>query len=366
VRLWITRIELTDFRNYTSFVLEPDERLTVLVGPNAVGKTNVIEAIELVTEADSFRKPAWAELVRDGSERAVVSVHAENDGGSRTDVSLVVESNRRTYQVNGGPRRRAVADVAGSIPAVLFTPDDLRMVKDSAEKRRSTIDALGSQVSKSYGSVKAEYDRIVRQRNALLKERETSAAEIAPWTDRLVEVGAALAARRMRLFARLTPHVGEVYASLSGGEGLEIDYLPSWGTGDGGSGPEAEEVAREMRAVLAERESEERARRTTLAGPHRDDIRFSVGGREARAFASQGQQRTVALAWKLAEIQVVEDITGTTPILLLDDVMSELDEGRRHALAAFVGDRAQTFVTTTNLGYFEPALIENAMVVTLS
>jgi DNA replication and repair protein RecF len=365
VRLWITRVELTDFRNYTSFVLEPDERLTVLVGPNAVGKTNVIEAIELVTEADSFRKPAWAELVREGCGRAVVSVHADSEIGGHTDVSLVVENNRRAYRVNGGAPRRAVADVAGTIPAVVFTPDDLRMVKDSPERRRSAIDALGTQVSKAYGTVKAEYERIVRQRNALLKEREASRSEIAPWTERLAQVGGALAAHRLRLFARLAPHVAEVYASLSGGEELGIDYLPSWDASPGCFELDAQGIAGAMRVVLEERQAEERVRRTTLAGPHRDDIRFSAGGREARAFASQGQQRTIALAWKLAEIQVVEDITGTTPVLLLDDVMSELDENRRHALAGFVGDRAQTFVTTTNLGYFDPELVANATVVTL-
>ena len=363
MRLWITRIELTDFRNYASFVLEPDQRLTVLVGPNAVGKTNVMEAIELVTEADSFRKPGWSDLIRDGRERAVVTLHAEGQDGRHTDVSLVVENNRRAYRVNGSPRR-TVADVAGTVPAVVFTPDDLRMVKDSADKRRVAIDSLGTQISKAYGTVKAEYDRIVRQRNALLKERETRAFELDPWTERLIDVGAALTAHRIRLFERLAPHVADVYAALSAGEELGIDYVPSWG-GEQANGA-AEEIAAAMERSLAEREPEERARRTTLVGPHRDDIRFTAGGREARAFASQGQQRTIALAWKLAEIQAVEDITQTTPVLLLDDVMSELDESRRHALASFVGGRAQTFVTTTNLGYFDPGLIENATVVMLT
>ena len=374
----ILRLELADFRNYQRFELEPAEGLTILVGPNAVGKTNVVEALELVTEASSFRNPSWNDVIRHGAVRALVSMRAESQG-VETEINLAVESGRRAYRVNGAAKR-AVSDVSGTVPAVVFTPDDLRLVKDSAERRRMAADSVGTQASRAYGQLKAEYERVLRQRNALLREIETDDASIAPWTEQLVFTGAALTARRKKLVSRLSEHARREYELLSQGEELTVTYHSPW------MGPERsaaegrvrleeepperneeERIERErMTEALHSKRSEERARRTTLVGPHRDDLLFEIDGRDARAFASQGQQRSIALAWKLAELEVIESLNGKTPALLLDDVMSELDETRRHALATRVGDRTQTIVTTTNLGYFEKDLIDAAKVVELT
>ncbi len=154
--------------------------------------------------------------------------------------------------------------------------------------------------------------------------------------------------------------ISVAYSSLVPGEVLEVVYESSW-TGRGFQ--EDDETA--FGEALKSAQNDERARGVTLVGPHRDEIRFLLNGRDARVYASQGQQRTIALAWKLAEVSVITEIGGQEPILLLDDVMSELDEARRHSLAAFVGEAAQTFVTTTNLGYFDPAMVERAHVVSL-
>ncbi len=358
MRVRIRRLELTDFRNYESFALEPAEGLTILVGPNAVGKTNIVEAIELVTETSSFRNPAWSEVVRRGAARAIVVNRAQAESGSPVDIALTVEGGRRAYRVNGTPRR-AVADAAGHVPAVVFTPEDLRIVKDGADRRRAAVDAVGTQVSRPYAKLKAEYDRVLRQRNALLKEQGTTDEELRPWTELLARRGAELSSRREALVARIAPRVSAEYGMLSQGEGLAARYESAWWE----SGP-AEETA--MLERLHERRAEERARRTTLVGPHRDEVRFEIGGAGAREFASQGQQRTAALAWKLAELEVVEELSGTTPVLLLDDVMSELDEDRRLALAERVGKRTQTIMTTTNLGYFDEAFIDQAKIVQLA
>lgn len=357
MRVWIRRLELKDFRSYGSFELEPAQGLTVLVGPNAVGKTNVVEAIELVTEMASFRNPVWADLVREGAERAIVLMQAEAESGSRTDITLTVENGRRAYRVNGTPKR-AVIDAAGLVPAVVFTPDDLRVIKEGADRRRSALDSVGAQISRAYGQLKNEYDRVLRQRNALLREPETSDRELEPWTQLLARTGTALTARRQGLTDKMAGRVSDEYEALSSGERLSVDYTSGWNTG----GPTDETAMLER---LHARASEERARRMTLVGPHRDDIRFEIDGRDARAFASQGQQRSAALAWKLAELDAIEELSGKTPVLLLDDVMSELDESRRHALATRVGRRAQTIMTTTNLGYFDESLIEDAKVIEL-
>jgi len=361
VTLVITRLEVEWFRNWDHKVVEPDPSLTVIVGPNATGKTNLIEAIQLVTEADSFRHPAWLELITWGRERSRVKVRAEGDERV-LEVDLEIgPTGRRVYRVNGKIRRK-IAEVAGVVPAVVFTPEDLFLVKGSADKRRAELDALGSQLSPTYSQVRAEYDRVVRQRNALLKEQAVTSQTTAVWDERLLDLGTRLYEHRRRLFERVREELVPAYAALAPEETLSARYLASW---ERDGWPEEEDSREAFARHLQRKAAEERARGTTLAGPHRDEIAFEIDGRDARTYASQGQQRTVALAWKLAEVRVVTGVAAQPPVLLLDDVMSELDEQRRHCLATFVGQAAQTFVTTTNLGYFDPELIRRATVVEL-
>lgn len=360
--LVITHLGVRDFRNYESHNLELSKDLTILVGPNATGKTNLIEAIQLVTEADSFRRPAWSEVVRWGAEEAAVTLHAE-DGSRRHDIQMsVTRAGRRVYRV-AGKVRRSIADVTGIIPCVLFTPEDLRVVKDSAERRRAALDGIGAQLSTTYGRLKTEYERVVRQRNTLLRQDDVSEDDLAPWDERLVSLGSRLYKHRRSLFDKVAEASVNTYADLASDGPLAVRYLPSWAR-DGVCEPDAEPAAALEEHLTAKRK-EERARGATLSGPHRDEIIFELAGRDARTFASQGQQRTVALSFKLAEVSVVTQVTGSRPVLLLDDVMSELDEPRRRALATRVGEAAQTIVTTTNLGYFNPDLIERATVVHL-
>jgi DNA replication and repair protein RecF len=360
VGLLITHLELTDFRSYERFAIDPDAQLTVLVGPNAAGKTNIVEAIQLLTAAESFRHPGWGDVVKWGADEAKLAIRAAGEGRVLDTVMRATSSGRRTYEVNGKIRRR-VSEVAGIVPCVVFTPDDLRMVKDSAERRRSAVDGVGDQLSPAYRAARMEYERTLKHRNSLLRDDVENPEMFELWTARLVASGVAFGGHRRRLFERLSARMSEVYRMLSGGEGLTATYRPSWLT----STEEPDSPTEAMKAALKSRHREERGRRTTLVGPHRDEILFAVDDRDARSFASQGQQRTIALAWKLAEVGVITEIGEQAPVLLLDDVMSELDEARRHALTKFVGEAAQTFVTTTNIGYFERELVDRALVVDL-
>lgn len=361
--LVVTRLELRDFRSYRRLELEPDPHLTVLVGPNAAGKTNIVEALELVTAGTSFRRPQWSELIRWGSTEARVALKAEGEGRV-LDVDLVVgEAGRRVYRVNGKTRRR-ISEVAGVIPCVSFTPDDLRMVKDSADRRRGAIDGVGDQLSPAYLTARLDYERIVRQRNSLLKDVQPDHEILDALTERLVLQGVAFMGHRHRLFDRVVARMSEVYETLAPKERLSATYVPSWERGERANATTG--AMESMREALSRAEREERARGLTLIGPHRDEVVFLVNEREARAFGSQGQLRTIALAWKLAEVAVVTEIAGQAPVLLLDDVMSELDESRRHTLTSFVGGAAQTFMTTTNLGYFEKELVSRAKVVQIA
>lgn len=361
--LVITRISVRDFRSYENMVLEPDEAVTVIAGPNASGKTNLVEAIQLTTEAASFRRPQWADVVRWGSDSASVELQA-SDGDRRHDVLLnISRDGRRTYRVNG-KTRRSVSDVAGIIPCVIFTPEDLRIIKDSAERRREAVDTLGAQLSKTYSRLKSEYERVVRQRNSLLRNGLVSDDSLAPWDERLVALGARLMRHRVSLFGKIAAEAEEMYGRMATDGPLTARYVPSWER-DGAGAQEGDE-ARAIETHLARRRDDERARGVSLAGPHRDDIVFELQGHDARACASQGQQRSIALALKLAEVRVVAAVSGSRPVLLLDDVMSELDSARREALTVLVGDTAQTIITTTTLAYFSDALLSDAKVVKLA
>lgn len=356
----ITRIELTDFRSYEKFVLEPSPGLTVLVGPNAAGKTNVVEAIQLVTATRSFRRPEFADLVRWGAGKARVDMRAE-EGQRLLEIRLEVEvASGRTYLVNGQTRRRH-SEVAGLLPSVVFTPDDLTMVKGSAEKRRAAIDDLGEQLSPTYGSLRRDYGKVVRQRNALLRDN-APVSERAAWDEQLISLGSRMAVHRVGLLDRTMAHAVRRYAEMTDGEQLGYEYADRCGLNTC-SELTPEEVAGAIAAQMEQRAHEERARGISLVGPHRDDIVLTVAGRDARSFGSQGQQRTIALAWKLAEVEMVEEVLRRKPVLLLDDVMSELDAARRAALSDVVASQIQTVVTTTNTGYFTPETLAKATIV---
>lgn len=360
--LLVTEVKLRDFRNYDRFELTPAAGLTILVGPNAVGKTNLVEALQLLTRAESFRRPLWGQVVRWGADTALLTLSAEGDGRVLEEELEVHADGKKAFLVNGKPKRR-LSDIAGLLPSVMFTPDDLSLVKDSAEKRRAALDSLGTQLSQTYGRLRTSYDRVLRQRNALLKDESADEALLSPLDDQLIDLGSRLVDSRRRLFDRVAAQLSAAHEVVSGSSDLEARYVVSWDRNQSTGEPEDSRTA--LARYLASRKADERARRTTLAGPHRDDIVFELKGRDARFFASQGQQRTIALSWKMAEVAVIEEVAGQVPLLLLDDVMSELDASRRKALADMVGRVTQTIITTTNLGYFDEDLIERAKVVEL-
>ncbi len=356
----ITRLELTDFRSYERFVLEPAAGMTVLVGPNAAGKTNIIEGIQLVTAARSFRRPEFTDLIRSGKTQAKITLRAEEGTRLLETEMRVEEGGRRSYLVNGQPRHRH-SEVAGLLPSVVFTPDDLAMVKGPAERRRSAIDDLGDQISPTYGSLRRDYARVVKQRNTLLRDGASDASFDA-WDDQVVSLGSRLVVHRLGLLDRTMAHASRRYSEMTGGEVLTYSYADRCGLGSC-SELEQPQVAVAMREQLKARHTEERRRVTTLVGPHRDDITLLVDGRDARTFGSQGQQRTIALAWKLAEVEMVEEVLRRKPILLLDDVMSELDAERREALSTVISGEIQTVVTTTTTAYFTDQTLERAVIV---
>ena len=365
--LSIEHIGFTNFRNYERFELNYIGALTLFVGPNAVGKTNIVEGIQLMTALSSFRHPLIDQVIKHGESYA--RAEARVTGDDRVlDIVMLLESHKRKYTLNGKARRPA--DLKGLIPSVSFTPDDLDLVKGSMSVRRAAIDALGSQLSPNHYLIKKDYEKVIRYKNRLLKE-EAQVALIDSINETLVTCGAQLACYRAALFGKLAPEISRRYADIAQGEKLQVTYVPSWmapvsrETPCGVASFSRDEARDALTSALEARRGEELARRKSVVGPHSDEIGFYIEGKNAGNYGSQGQQRSIVLACKLAEASIIEDMLSQKPVLLLDDVMSELDEHRRHALVEFISGDMQTFITTANLAYFDDSLLKNASVVQL-
>lgn len=365
--------------------------LTIFVGPNAIGKTNVVESIQLLTALSSFRNPTVEQLIRKNGSHAFAKSFV-SDGNRELELSLHLEGHSKKYHLNGKAKRSA--DLKGVIPSVTFTPDDLELVKGSMSVRRQAFDTLGSQLNANYHLIRKDYEKVVRHKNRLLKE-EVSPLMLDSIDEMLITCGAQLSCYRSALFARLLPHMKRLYEEISqGGDSFSASYTHSWNRAEGeGEGKafsqeledpndldqspaaltfplETEQYSRdEVRDLLQEalqaRRRDEIVRKRCLVGPHLDKIHFFVNDMDATHFASQGQQRSIVLAERLAEAAVIEEMLGQKPVLLLDDVMSELDGARREALLAYISQDVQTFITTANIAYFGEDMLERADVIHL-
>lgn len=349
---------MRNWRNFDEKDIDFSAGMTILHGRNAVGKTNTVEALQMLTSGTSFRKPKPSQLVREDCDSARIAVRLEGDGRV-IDVSCEVEPTKRRFFRNG--KKCTSQDLPSTLMSVLFNPDDLSFVKRGASYRRDELDGFGRQANRGYAKVLSAYLRSVEQRNRLLKEDYPDLALLDAWDASVALGGATLLVARVRLFERLRARVSEVYGQISEGEELECHYVSSLGEDLAGLG--RDEVCDIFARRLEEGRADDLRRQQTLVGPQRDDVSFTIDGRDARAFGSQGQQRSIVLAWKMAEVEVSREIVGEQPLLLLDDVMSELDERRRVAMTRFVQSGIQTVVTTTNLGYFPRELLDDAEVV---
>jgi DNA replication and repair protein RecF len=328
---------LTDFRNYASAEVALAPGLTALVGDNGEGKSNLLEALGWLTTLSSFRGAPTEALVRVGAPFAVVRAEAERDGRELLIEAQVQPSGRNRVQVNRQPLRRA-RDLLGSLRATVFTPDDLAIVKDGPAERRRYLDDVLVALHPRNDALRAEVEKVIRQRNALLKQAggrldEGAAFTLDVWDSKLAEAGTALAGARAALLDRMAPTLAATYDALARRPALvSATYDAPW-------------RAAGLSAALTEARAMDVRRGVCTVGPHRDDVRLAIGGQPARTHASQGEQRTLALALRLAAHRVVTEETGTPPILMLDDVFSELDPDRSAALLANL-PTGQTLLTT--------------------
>jgi DNA replication and repair protein RecF len=343
----LTRLALTDFRCYAAVDLGFGPGVSTLIGQNGQGKTNLVEAAGYVATLGSHRVSSDAPLVRQGAERAIVRAaisSAERDSLVELEINPGRANRARVNRVPV-PRPR---QVLGILRTVLFAPEDLALVKGDPDQRRRYLDELLVAAAPRYAAVRSDYERVVRQRTALLKSARAHRlpeGALETWNEHLVRNGVELLAGRLGLTGSLRPLVTKAYAAVSGEDGAAgINYRQRGVDTTEGETTDREVLAARLRDALARVRSEEIDRGVCLVGPHRDDLELTIGSLPARGYASHGESWSMALALRLAAYELLR-ADGEDPVLLLDDVFAELDTARRDRLARLVAGAEQVLVT---------------------
>jgi DNA replication and repair protein RecF len=382
--MYLKTLRLKQFRNYHDQQVEFAAPKTILVGDNAQGKSNLLEAVELLATLRSHRALRDRELVLDGEPVGQIAATLERNLAP-VDLTLTLRSNgRRTVSLNGETLRRQL-DFLGVLNAVQFSSLDLELVRGSPGERRDWLDTLLTQLEPVYAYILQQYNTVLRQRNALLKQQRLDDAvhdptatpfdfealsqpdsdnvtQLAIWDAQLAAIGSRVIRRRARVLERLAPLAQVWHQAISSStEQLEIRYAPNVAS-------EADDPVLIQQAFLEKlqrRAVAEQHQGTTLVGPHRDEVEFIINQTPARQYGSQGQQRTLVLALKLAELKLIESVIGEPPLLLLDDVLAELDLNRQNKLLETIQDHFQTLITTTHLGSFDAEWLKSSQILTV-
>ena len=357
--MYVTQVELVDFRNYQQAQVEFAPGANLLAGPNGQGKTNIVEALAYLATMASHRVGSDGPLVRVGASQAIIRAKVVAGLDDQRVLTLELEINpgrANRARLNRAPRRRA-RDLLGALKVVSFTPDDLAIVKDDPAQRRDALDDIVVQRWPRLAGVKVDYDKILRQRNAILKDACAHGARLGSeagltldiWDEQLAAKGAELMVARARTVLDMSPYLATAYATIATTNNCaEMAYAPRQddlrGALSAMSTPSPIEVAPLLAASIAQRRQDELRRGLSLVGPHRDDVDLAIGSLPARGYASHGEAWSLALAWRLAGFQLLCQ-EGAQPVLILDDVFAELDAGRRDRLSEAVAMAEQVLIT---------------------
>jgi DNA replication and repair protein RecF len=355
----VLALELEQYRNYAALRFEPPEGACVLVGRNAQGKSNLLEALALLATGKSFRTSREADLIRSGAAAAAVSARVSTRAGEvrvQFVISRAGDGARKRFFRQG--RAVRYADFLGGVRAVTFMPFDLQLVGGPASLRRRLLNTALSQSSRRYYRDLAAYANMLAQKNALLRSVSPDRSLLETYNEQIAHVGARLIADRASYVRRLAAESAAAHAHWVG-------PTPALGVAYVSSPPVADEsgatIDADLRLALAKAMPAEIARRTSVVGPHRDDLALDLDGAPLARFGSQGQQRTAVLALKSAEYALLQRATGEAPLLLLDDVLSELDVDRRRAFLESIGSYDQAFITATDAPDLPPGTIATTL-----
>ncbi|HKL12378.1 MAG TPA: DNA replication/repair protein RecF [Halanaerobiales bacterium] len=346
--MYIEKILLKNYRNIDNSYLNLDPNLNIFIGNNGQGKTNLLEAVYLMATTESHRTNRDSELIQWDKESALVQLKLIKDDYDLT-ISYKIEGRNKQIKINKNPLEK-ISDLVGNLNVILFSPEDLKIVKGGPNNRRKFLDLEISQVNPYYYHLLKEYDHILRQRNKLLKKmynksnRNIDLLEV--WDDKLAEKGAKILYKRLQVLNKLKILARLAQRKLTAGqENLNIKYDCTLNINKNN---DKDEINKIFLNKLKRDRKDEFERGYTLSGPHRDDLILTINEMNVRKYGSQGQQRTVALGLKLAELEFMKSESGEYPVLLLDDVFSELDKNRRNTLLSIINDKIQTLITTTD------------------
>lgn len=362
--MYLEQLYLQNFRNYQDQCVILGAPKTILVGANAQGKSNLLEAVELLSTLRSHRTTRDRDLILDGATIGQVGAQLRRETGS-VDLRLTLNATgRRTAMVHSEAVRRQL-DFLGYLNAVQFSCLDLDLVRGGPGERRDWLDAVLVQLEPVYAHLLQQYQQALKQRNAFLKRQRAlekpnlDSQQLLLWNQQLATLGARVTQRRHRMLGRLEPLAQNWHQAISGKtEHLALEYHPN--VRHDISQPE--QLFPEFLVQMQAKAIAEYHQATSLVGPHRDEVHLTINQTPARQYGSQGQQRTLVLALKLAELQLIEEVIGEPPLLLLDDVLAELDLNRQNQLLDTIQDRFQTLITTTHLGAFDAKWLQSAEV----
>lgn len=369
----LNRLQITDYRNLSSVDLNLPKDVVLVVGRNAQGKSNLLEAIYLLATMKSTRVETDAQLIRRDAltdvlpaARVVGEASTEN-GPLKIEVTIVARQGSagpiatKTVKVNGVAKR--LSDATGRLTAVLFTAEDLEMISGSPSLRRRYLDLTLSQIDAQYSRTRSHFERVLTQRNSLLKrirEGAASTGELEFWDEQLTADGAVLFRMRAVAVERIAELARDAHADLAPGESLVIEYQPKLDRAGNLSERSEDDIREAYTKALTASVSRDTGAGMTTQGPHRDDVAFTLDELGAAGFASRAQQRTIALSLRLAETQLLRERRGESPVLLLDDILSEMDASRRESVLRALSVGEQMLVTGTDWDRFPPEFVAQA------
>ena len=375
--MYLKNLELKNYRNYDNVDLEFDKSSILLVGNNGNGKTNLLESIHYLSTGRSHRTHTQDELLKWGTDFSLIRATLGPEKGNSSNIIEIEirKNNNIKIRVNGVYQKKK-SDFTSILPSVIFSPDDLKIIKAGPGERRNFLDCILEKIYPDYYSLRLQYQKILIQRNSLLKSIKGKPMDnhintIGVWNDNLVKYGIQIIEKRLGLLdgikGKFSQHTGDFFKGIRG----EVKYIFSWDRVDGNdkhddTGPGKENVNNTekssfniegLREVFLEKLNSNFERdltfKTTTIGPHRDDMAIFFDKKDIRSFGSQGQQRIASISLKLCELYILKERSGTYPVLLLDDVLSELDIERRKKLVKVINESFQTFVTATNISYLD-------------
>lgn len=352
----VKRLSLKNYRNCKNIELELDNKKIIIIGKNAQGKTNILESVYFLSTLKSPRTSNIKEFVNFDNDNFSADLTLEK---SNTEIELGIEyslDKTKVQKVNG--LKTSSKNYKNILNTVLFSSQDLMLLRGAPQDRRDWLDSAISQIYPAHDERLSKYNKIRIQKNNLLKEENINLDLLEVFNEQLVTVGANIIYVRKKFLTELVKYAKSRYFDISQNEELDLEYSIK--------SNELEDIVQELKTDIKERTSEEIARHQSCVGPHRDDIYFYLNEKDATKFASQGQQRTIVLAIKLAEIELIKNKNGTSPVLLLDDVLAELDDLRQNYLLKSISEDTQTIITSVDTLLFDDDFLRNVKIYKIS